>query len=208
MMALKEYCRQHFQDMESIIQDLMLITEKPAYVSYEEPILDAADLRGLDEATDPLGIHKQTVLMVYKTKLAAYMKKLDKQLLDKGSAYRVIRSMCSPQLNAILVVDPNFIAVKKTDPLALLAAIKNVVTSRCDGNIELERAEGLVHADHAWWRRRGCLRSTKRETLPQTHEFRGAGGPTPKPKISVTSIHRWTDQLEFDILRLQELPQQ
>jgi Zinc knuckle len=123
MMALKEYCRQHFQDMESIIQDLMLITEKPAYVSYEEPILEAADLRSLDEATDPLGIHKQTVLMVYKTKLAAHMNKLDKQLLDKGSAYRVIRSMCSPQLNAILVVDPNFIAVKKTDPLALLAGI-------------------------------------------------------------------------------------
>jgi hypothetical protein len=31
--------------------------------------------------------------------------------------------------------------VTKTDPLALLAAIKNVVTSRCDGNIELERAQ-------------------------------------------------------------------
>jgi hypothetical protein len=27
--------------------------------------------------------------------------------------------------------------------LALLAAIKNVVTSRCDGNIELERAQAL-----------------------------------------------------------------
>jgi hypothetical protein len=94
MMALKEYCRQHFQDMESIIQDLMLITEKPAYVRYVEPILEAADLQGLDAATDPLGIHKQTILMVYKTKLAAYMNKLDKQLLDKGSAYRVLRSLC------------------------------------------------------------------------------------------------------------------
>jgi hypothetical protein len=112
-------------------------------VRYEEPILDAADLRGLDAVSDPLGIHKQTVLMVYKTKLAAYMNKLDKQLLDKGSAYRVIRSMRSPQLNAILDVDPNFIAVTKTDPLALLAAIKNVVTSRCDGNIELEWAQAL-----------------------------------------------------------------
>jgi hypothetical protein len=73
MMALKEYCRQHFQDMESIIQDLMLITEKPAYVSYEEPILEAADLRSLDEATDPLGIHKQTVniLFLFKAKASA-----------------------------------------------------------------------------------------------------------------------------------------
>jgi hypothetical protein len=51
--------------------------------------------------------------------------------------------MCSPQLNAILIVDPTFIAVDKNDPLALLAAIKTVVTSRCDGNIELERAQAL-----------------------------------------------------------------
>lgn len=63
--------------------------------------------------------------------------------MDKGSAYRVIRSMCSPQLNAILIFDPKFMKVEKTDPLALLAAIKLVVTSRCDGNIELERAQAL-----------------------------------------------------------------
>jgi hypothetical protein len=61
-------------------------------------------------------------------------------MLDGVSAYRVIRSMCSPQLNAVLVVDPTFIAVATNDPRALLAAIKNVVTSRCD---ELERAQAL-----------------------------------------------------------------
>ena len=132
--CLKEYFRHNFQDMESICPDPMLLTDIPAYATYQEPILEAADLQGLTEASDPQGIHKQTVLIVYKTKLAAYMHKLDKQLLDKGSAYRVIRSMCSPQLNAILIVDPKFIEVKKTDPLALLAAIKNDVTSRCDGN--------------------------------------------------------------------------
>jgi hypothetical protein len=71
------------------------------------------------------------------------MQKLEKQLLDSASAYRVIRSMCSPQLNAILIVDPTFIAVKKDDPLAPLAAIKSVVTSRCDGNIDLEKAQAL-----------------------------------------------------------------
>jgi hypothetical protein len=31
----------------------------------------------------------------------------------------------------------------RNDPLALLEAIKSVVTSRCDGNIELERAQAL-----------------------------------------------------------------
>jgi hypothetical protein len=46
-------------------------------------------------------------------------------------------------VNAILVVDPTFIAVDKNDPLALLEAMKSVVTSRCDGNIELERAQAL-----------------------------------------------------------------
>jgi hypothetical protein len=57
--------------------------------------------------------------------------------------HRVIRPMCSPQLNAILVVDPTFIAVDKYDRLALLEAIKSVVASRCDGNIEFERAQAL-----------------------------------------------------------------
>jgi hypothetical protein len=51
--------------------------------------------------------------------------------------------MRSSQLNAILIVDPTFIAADKNDPLALLAAIKSVVTSSCDGNIELERAQAL-----------------------------------------------------------------
>jgi hypothetical protein len=114
--------------------------------------------------------------------------------------------MCSPQLNAILVVDPNFIAVKKTDPLALLAAIKNVVTSRCDGNIELERAQALrdwytltIHGGED-------VVAYGRRSVKLYHRLTSSG--VPEPKISVTSIHRWTDQLEFDILRLQELPQQ
>jgi hypothetical protein len=40
-------------------------------------------------------------------------------------------------------MDPTFIAVGTNDPLALLAAIKSVVASRCDCNIELERAKAL-----------------------------------------------------------------
>jgi hypothetical protein len=70
------------------------------------------------------------VLLLFRAKITSYMQKTEKQMLDRASAYRVIRSMCSPQLNAITIVDPTFIAVEKTDPLALLAAIKPVVTSR------------------------------------------------------------------------------
>ena len=62
---------------------------------------------------------------------------------DRRSAYRLIRSMCSPSLNAILVVEANFIAVKFDDPLGLLDVIKSVVTSRCDSNLELERSQAL-----------------------------------------------------------------
>ena len=51
--------------------------------------------------------------------------------------------MCSPSLKAILVVKANFIAVKFDDPLRLLDVIKSVVTSRCDGNQELERSQAL-----------------------------------------------------------------
>ena len=66
-----------------------------------------------------------------------------RQLLDRASAYTLIRSMCTPSLNAILAVDENFIAVEPDDPLSLLKVIKTIVTSRCDGNIELERSHAL-----------------------------------------------------------------
>jgi hypothetical protein len=82
-------------------------------------------------------------VLLFRAKIASHMQKTEKQMLDRVSAFLVIRSMCSPQLNAILVVDPIFIAVAANNPFALLATIKNVATSRCDGNIELERAQAL-----------------------------------------------------------------
>ena len=62
---------------------------------------------------------------------------------DRESAYRLIRTMCSPSLNAILTVKAEFIAVELDDPLKLLEVIKSVVTSRCDGNQEFERSQAL-----------------------------------------------------------------
>ena len=143
LMTLKEYFRLHFQDLESICPDLMMLEEVPAYVEYPEPEIDIAKCAALTEVNDPMGLRKQTMLLQYRTKLSACNQKQEKQMLDRGSAYRVIRSMCSPQLNAILMVDPKFIKVKKTDPLELLTVIKSVVTSRCDGNEELERSQAL-----------------------------------------------------------------
>jgi hypothetical protein len=143
MLALKEFLRCNFQELESIIQDPMRLLNIAGYTQYVMPTLRPEELAGITEANDPLGILKQTVLLLFRAKIASHMQKTEKQMLDRVSAFLVIRSMCSPQLNAILIVDPIFIAVATNDPFALLAAIKNVVTSRCDGNIELERAQAL-----------------------------------------------------------------
>jgi hypothetical protein len=143
MLGLKEFLWCNFQDLESIIPDPMRLLDIAGCIQYVMPILRPGELAGITEENDPSGIRKQTVLVLFRAKITSHMQKTKKQMLDRASAYRVIRSMCSPQLNADLVVDPTFIAVGTNDPLALLAAIKSVVTSRCDGNIELERAQAL-----------------------------------------------------------------
>ena len=143
LMTLKEYFRKHFQDLESICPDPMMLAERPAYATYQMPTLDAVEVGLLTELNDPMGLRREMILLMFRTQLTSVTQKLDKQLVDKGSAYRVIRSMCSPQLNAILMVHPGFMAVSKTDPLGLLAVIKTVVTSRSDGNVELDRDEAL-----------------------------------------------------------------
>ena len=140
LMTLKEYFRRHFQDLESICPDPMLITVGPQYVTYSLPVLDADAIRGLNDQSDPMGLQRQTILLMFKAQLSSLTQKQDKQTLERGSAYRVIRSMCSPQLNAILVVLPAFLAVPTDDPLALLAVLKTVVTSRTDGfDVEIDR---------------------------------------------------------------------
>ena len=143
LMTLKEYFRKNFQDLESICPDPMLLTELPAYVNYPLPALSETEMAQLTPENDPSGLRKQTMMLIFRALLTACTQKKDKQLLERGSAYRVIRSMCSPQLNAILVVDPRFILVNKADPLELLAVIKSVVTSRSDGNVALDRDQAL-----------------------------------------------------------------
>ena len=51
--------------------------------------------------------------------------------------------MCSPQLNALLVVDLTFIGCGDDDPLNLLKIIKRLITARPDGNEELDRQKAL-----------------------------------------------------------------
>lgn len=144
LMILKEYFRKHFEDLESICPDPMLITHIPANVTYPFPALDANVIAQLTDVTDPLGLQRQTILLVFRAQLTSITQKTDKQTLEKASAYRVIRSMCSPQLNAILLVHSEFLTVPTDDPLALLAVLKTVVTSRTDGLVvELDRDQAL-----------------------------------------------------------------
>jgi hypothetical protein len=111
MLGLKEFLRCNFQDLESIIQDPMCLLDTAGYIQYVMPTLRPEELAGITEVNDLLGILKQTVLLLFRAKIASHMQKTEKQMLDRVSAYRVIRSICSPHLNAILVVDPTFIAV-------------------------------------------------------------------------------------------------
>ena len=101
LMVLKEYFRRHFQDLESICPDHMMLATVPNYVTYSLPALDSVTIAGLTDITDPMGLGRQTALLVFRTQLSSITQKRDKQALEKASAYRVIRSMCSPQLNAI-----------------------------------------------------------------------------------------------------------
>ena len=121
-----------------------MITTVPQYVTYSLLALDAAAIRGLNDQTDPMCLQRQTILLVFKAQLSSFTQKQDKQTLEKASAYTVTRSMCSPQLNAILVVLPAFLAVPTDDPLVLLTVLKTVVTSRTDGfDVEIDRDQAL-----------------------------------------------------------------
>ena len=49
LMVLKEYFRRHFQDLEPICPDPMILTTTPNYVTYSLPTLNAASIAGLND---------------------------------------------------------------------------------------------------------------------------------------------------------------
>jgi hypothetical protein len=121
----------------------MKLTVPPAYKKYMLPEIDEAVIESLSKENDMTGIKRQIFLNRHKVLLSMAMRMRARQLLDRASAYILKRSMCTPSLNAILAVDENIIAVEPDNPLSLLKVIKSIVTSRCDGNIELERSHAL-----------------------------------------------------------------
>jgi Zinc knuckle len=189
MLGLQEFLWCNFLDLESIIPDPMRLLDIAGYIQYIMPILRPEELADIKEANDPLFIRKQTVLLLFRAKIASHMQKTEKQMLDRASAYRVVSSMCSPQLNAILVVDPTFIAVGTNDPLALLAAIKSVVTSKCDGNIELERTQALRDWYTPTMRECEDVVDYRRRSVKLCERLTSTGVPEPqRPRLKEQSL--------------------
>ena len=48
--------------------------------------------------------------------------------------YTLLRSKCSPQLNALLSLDAEFLGCPEDDPLTLLIVINRLISVRPDGN--------------------------------------------------------------------------
>jgi hypothetical protein len=78
MLGLNEFLRCNFQDLESIIHDPMRLLDIAGYIQYVMPTLRPEELAGITEANDPLGILKQTVLVLFRAKIASHMQKTEK----------------------------------------------------------------------------------------------------------------------------------
>ena len=143
---LKEYFRENYQDLQSILPDPVCITLIPGYKQYLRPHIEEAEVQAILPENDPGGINKLLFMGHWSGQNAVYLKAVQQQQYDKISAYRVIRSMCSPQLNHMLSTDEAFLEGGATeDPLQLLTIIKRLISARTDGNEELDQMK--AHGD-------------------------------------------------------------
>jgi hypothetical protein len=143
LLKLQDKLREHTQDLQSIVQDQLRLTKVPAYKVYDPPRPSAADLAMISPEADPGGIQKLLFQGIWTGANQAYLRKQDRQDQDKIMVYILIRSICSRQLNALLVVDTGFLECPEDDPLALMGVIKRLITARPDGNEELDRQKAL-----------------------------------------------------------------
>ena len=140
---LNNYLREHTQDLESIIQDQMMLSQIPAYKVHEPPGASEAELASFTPEFDPTGIRRMLFQGTWNSRNQAYLKKQDRQDQDKVMVYNLIRVCCSAQVNALLIVNPEFMACPRNDPLTLYGIIKRLISARPDGNAELDRSKAL-----------------------------------------------------------------
>ena len=96
MLKLKEYMRSNFQDLQSICPDPMLLTIKPAYKVYKFKPPNFTLLESFTEISDPKGYRAKMMMNDINTDRALVNKRIMKQMDDRESAYRLIRSMFLP----------------------------------------------------------------------------------------------------------------
>lgn len=140
---LKNHLQKHTQDLHSIIQDIMMMTEIPAYKVYAAPTASQEELAAITAEADPTGIKRMLFEGVWSSQYQSYMKKKEKQDRDKVMAYNLIRLCCSPQLCALLIADTEFMACPRDDPLTLYRIIKRLISARPNGNDELDQQKAL-----------------------------------------------------------------
>jgi hypothetical protein len=144
MVDLKGYFRDHFQDMSSICPDPMKATgPAPAYIVYRARSIPVGAFQDIDLATTEGMAEKELRMAAYKDSITLANRKMDKQDQEKGTAYEIIRSMCSASLNIILTSDKEFTEMTSNDPLQLLNILKRLITSKVDGHVEHDRSDAL-----------------------------------------------------------------
>ena len=143
IIALKDYFRDKYQDLESICQDPMTMTIAPAYWVYEAPVATEEQLAKIKKEADPTGNLNKLFMGAFSSTHSAYLKLAGQQQLDKKSGYGVIRALCSPQLKSLLAVDAACLKCKPDNPLELYTIIRRLVTARPDRNEEFDRQKAL-----------------------------------------------------------------
>jgi hypothetical protein len=93
-----------------------LKSNEAAYTIYQPPAASKADLARLSPEADPVGIQKMLFQGKWNSANQAYLKKMDKQEQDKIMVYTLLRSKCSPQLNALLSVSAEFLECPEDNP--------------------------------------------------------------------------------------------
>ena len=131
MVDLKGYFRDHFQDMSSICPDPMKATgPAPAYIVYKARSIPVGAFKDLDLTTPEGMAWKELRMAAYKDSINLANRRMDRQDQEKGTAYEIIRSMCSASLNIILTSDKEFTDMTSNDPLQLLNILKRLIKGR------------------------------------------------------------------------------
>ena len=79
----------------------------------------APQLAAFTKVTDPDGDRKKYFLDGFKERRQAMLKLHTTYMVDREKAYRLLRSLCTAELNALLATNAVFAAVVTNDPLGL-----------------------------------------------------------------------------------------